>query len=171
INWFRSALDGQPEGFSSIVDPERDVLNTVTVLMDVRGDLAVRSERGGEHQSHLPLRENVARSVACAGLGAAVSDDLVAEDASIELRRLLGVADVELYEIRSVDRKGICDLFRCRKCRGSHDFSGFRRVRFTRRCSVCLERAVPNGGGGGGSQLKVANRAPQRGDSNSRRER
>ena len=97
------------------------------MFVDVSGDFAVGSQCGGEKESDFSLLEDITRAIAGSGLGAAIPEDLISENVAIEMRGLFGVADVEFYEIRSVDRKGVGYLFRCRKCRGSHDFSGFAR--------------------------------------------
>src|SRR5437868_11815581 len=121
----RAALDGETESFSGIVHPKRDVLHAIAVFVDVRRDVTVRPERSRQDQPDFALGQYVAGTVACSGFRSTIRDDPVAEDAAVKLRRLLGITDIELYKIRSVDRKGVSDLFRCRKCRGSHDFSGF----------------------------------------------
>jgi len=119
-----SALDSQAECLSRIVNPERDVFHTVSVFVDVRRDVAVGSECRGQYQPDLALSQNVAGSITRTGLRPAIRNDAVAEYVAVELRGLLGVADVKLYEIRSVDRKGVSDLLGRRKCRCPHDFSG-----------------------------------------------
>src|SRR6266576_2336359 len=144
VGGLRATLDRQTERLPGIVNPQCDVFDAIAVLVDVGRDVAVRPQRGRQHQPHLALSQNVAGAIARSRLRAAVGDDLIAKDIPIELRRLLGVTDVKLYEIRSVDRKGIGDLLRCPKCRCSHDFSA------------------------GPLILKLANRTPERGDSTPR---
>ena len=76
----------------------------------VVGDLAVRALRRREHEADLVLHEQVADAIAHARLGAAIRDELKAERALIEVRGLLGVADVELDVVGAVDRKGVVRL-------------------------------------------------------------
>jgi hypothetical protein len=121
--WLSSPLDGETERLPCVIYPKGDVLDSVPVLVDVRCDVAVWPQSGGENQSDLVLLQHVTGAVPRPGLGAAVGEDLVPEDAAIEVGRLLGVTDVKLDEICPVDGKGVRDLLRCRKCRGAHGFS------------------------------------------------
>jgi hypothetical protein len=68
------ALDRLRERVAGVVDPERDVAHAVAVPVDVVRDLAASGlasgpDRGGEHEAHLALLEQVAGAVAHAGLG------------------------------------------------------------------------------------------------------
>src|SRR5690349_985369 len=124
IRRLRAALYRQLERSPRIIDPERDVLDAVAVLVHVGRDVAVRPQRSGENDSDFVLDDHVAGTITRTGLGPAISYDFVAKNLAIKLRGLLCIPDVELDEIRPVDREGVGDLLRCRKCRGSHDFSG-----------------------------------------------
>ena len=57
-----------------VVDREGDVVDAVAVGADVLGDLAVRRQRGGEHEPDVVLDHDVARPVADLGLEAAERD-------------------------------------------------------------------------------------------------
>ena len=119
-----TTLDRQLERRARIIDPESDVLHAVAVFVDVSGNLAVGSQRRRQNDSDFILHYDVAGAIPRARLRPPVSYDFVPKNLSVELRGLLCVTDVKLDEIRSVDREGIGNLLRCRKCRGSHDFSG-----------------------------------------------
>jgi hypothetical protein len=121
-----TALDGQPKCFSRVVHPESDVLDAVAVLVDVGGDLAVWPQRSRQNEADLSLLQDVARAIARSRFGTSIGEDFIAEHSPVEVCGLLRVTDIELDEVRSVDRKGVGELIRCRKCRGAHDFSGFR---------------------------------------------
>ena len=76
----RRSLLGRPRGdFLSIVDPPRQVADTVAVSEHVTGHFAVRVQSPGDYEAGVPGRQHVGHPVPDTGLRALVGDDPEAE--------------------------------------------------------------------------------------------
>ena len=107
---FRAALGRLAIGGFGVIHPQRDVVHAVAVPLDMLGDGVdgiVRLERRGQHEANLILLDDIRRAPALPGLRSAVRHQLHAERRAIVIRRLPGIADVELDVIGSVERKKI----------------------------------------------------------------
>ena len=89
---------------------ERDVVDAVTVLAEVLGDLAIRRERCREHEPDPVLDHDVARAVAHLRLEAAERDRGEAPQRPVVGGRLAGVPDPEFDVVDAVDRQEVGGL-------------------------------------------------------------
>jgi len=85
-------------------------VDTISMPMDVVGDWTVTTQGCGQHEAYLPLLNHVRSAIPLSGLGSGVGHERHAEGSAVEVRRLPGVADVELNVIGSLQRKkiGVC---------------------------------------------------------------
>ena len=83
---------------------QRDVADAVAVARVVTGDLVVLAKRRRQDEADLALLEHVGGPVAEPGLGPCVGRAREAEDALVEVRRLLCVPDPELEVVPTEQR-------------------------------------------------------------------
>jgi hypothetical protein len=127
-----SATGGLAPGLASIVDPERDGVNAVAVLVDVVAYLAVGSHSCRENEADLTLLQHVGRTVAPVCLRARIGDQRHAECGAIEVGRLARVADVKLNVVGTLEGEKIrigSGVGLCECCHGASPVVSFASTR------------------------------------------
>ncbi len=94
-------------GRLDVVHGERDVVDAVAVGADVLGDLAVRGQRSGEHETDVVLDHDVAGPVADLRLEAAERDRREAPQRPVVRGRLAGVTHPELDVVDALERQEV----------------------------------------------------------------
>src|SRR5271170_1357468 len=95
----RATPGGFPIGRFRVVHPERDLAYTVAMPLDMVGNFTVGRERRRQYKADLALLQDIGNSIAGAGFRPSVRHQLHTECSTIVIRRLLGVADIELNVI------------------------------------------------------------------------
>ena len=90
-----------------VIHPQRHVLHAVAVPLDVRGNLALRAQRRGQHQPHFALLQHVGGAVALSRLRAGIGNQLMAEGEPVVVGRLPRIAYIKLDIIRAVQRQEV----------------------------------------------------------------
>jgi hypothetical protein len=105
----RATFDGPGEVPDDIRGAKSYGLNTVAVPADVLGNRVVRGERAGDDHANRPVLEGIGYAIVHAGFGAAVGHNVEAERRTVEMGRLLCIADVKLnvVEIRHGQRRAL----------------------------------------------------------------
>src|SRR5579862_7070901 len=105
----RSALSGLAVSGFGVIHPQRYIVDAIAVLEQVRGNRVIGRERRSQHEANLILLEQIGSLAAHAGFGTAVGGELHTESRAVEMRGLLGVADVKFDIVGSIEGQKILD--------------------------------------------------------------
>mmetsp|Transcript_19254 Transcript_19254/g.29532 ORF Transcript_19254/g.29532 Transcript_19254/m.29532 type:complete len:368 (+) Transcript_19254:150-1253(+) len=100
-----SSLDGLLENASGIINGESNILDSVSVLVVVGGEILVSSrvQRGSEGKDDSSLSHNVGGEFSVSSLESLVGEVLEAESGAVEGSGLLGVANPEPNVVESME--------------------------------------------------------------------
>ncbi len=116
-----AALGRFVPGRSRVLHFQRDRLYAVAVFGNVIGNRIICPQRGGKNEGELVLSNDVARSIFRSRFRSRIGEALKTERCLVKMRRLLGIADIELDVIGALERKKISfggrSCFRSGNCR------------------------------------------------------
>ena len=122
----RAALRRFLPGLPGVVDPQRHIAHAVSVDAHMLRDVSIGTQRGGQHEAHLPLLQNIRSAVADTGFRPGISDELHAKGEPVKIGGLAGIAHPELHVVRPVEWQKIllCGDFRLQHSRHNRTAPG-----------------------------------------------